>query len=131
MGSKRRFGNDPVQAYFEARRNTLYHGTLWQFYLYFLGHIHPVMSPQWPAAIVHHLWFLVDLFVFSLVTLPVCLYLKRASGQKFVQLLTRLCERPGGLLVLFLPIALILVALGASFPGDQNWPDVCGWLWFS
>src|SRR5260370_35186428 len=102
MGSKRRFGNDPVQAYFEALSNTLYHGTLWQFYLYFLGHIHPVMSPQWPAAIVYHLWFLVDLFVFSFVTLPVCRYLKLASGHEFFKFLTRCCEMPGVLPVLCL-----------------------------
>jgi glucan biosynthesis protein C len=118
----------PLQAYFEALSNSLFNGNVFQFYPYFLGHIHPVLSPQWPGAVTHHLWFLVDLFVFSLVTLPVCLFLKHSSGQKFVQLLARMCERPGGLLLLFLPIALIQVALRASFPGYQNWADVCCWL---
>ena len=41
-----------------------------------------------------------------------------------------MCERPGGLLVLFLPIALIQMALHALFPGYQNWSDVCCWLMF-
>jgi glucans biosynthesis protein C len=120
----------PFQAYFEALSNSLYNGTLLQFYPYFLGNIHPVLNPQWPGAISHHLWFLVDLFVFSLVTLPVCLFLKRVTGQKFIQNLARMCEKPGGLVLLFLPIALIQVALRASFPGYQNWSDVCCWLAF-
>ena len=120
----------PFQAYFEALSNSLYSGNLWQFYPYFLGHVHPVLSPQWPGAVTHHLWFLVDLFVFSLVTLPACLYLKRTAGHQFIELLVHMRERPGGLLVLFLPIALIQMALHASFPGYQNWSDVCCWLMF-
>jgi peptidoglycan/LPS O-acetylase OafA/YrhL len=120
----------PFQAYFEALSNSLFTGSLWQFYPAFLGHIRPVFSPQWVGSFAHHLWFLADLFVFSFLTLPVCLFLRRAAGQKFIHHLARLCERPGGLLAMFLPIALIQVALRAAFPGYQNWSDVCCWLTF-
>lgn len=118
----------PFQAYFEALSNSLYAGNVFQFYPYYLGHIRPVLSPQWLGSFTHHLWFLGDLLVFSLITLPFCLYLKGATGQKFVGHLVHLCQRPGGLLVLFVPIALTQMALRASFPGYQNWSDVCCWL---
>src|SRR5712691_4762256 len=120
----------PFQAYFQALSNSLFTGSFWQFYPFFLGHLRPVLNPQWLGSFAHHLWFLADLFVFTLITLPICLCLKRATGQKFIGHLAHLCERPGGLLVLFLPIALIQVALRAAFPGYQNWSDVCCWLMF-
>jgi len=120
----------PFQAYFEALSNSLFHGSLWQFYPFFLEHLRPVLNPQWLGSVAHHLWFLADLLVFSLMTLPVCLFLKRAVGRRFLDQLAHRCERPGGLLLLFLPIALIQVALRASFPGYQNWSDVCCWLTF-
>jgi glucans biosynthesis protein C len=118
----------PFQAYFEALSNSLYQGNVLQFYPYYLGHIRPVLNPQWLGSFTHHLWFLGDLLVFSLISFPLCLYLKRAVGQKLIGHLAHLCERPGGLLVLFVPIALTQVALRASFPGYQNWSDVCCWL---
>lgn len=120
----------PFQAYFEAISNSLYNGTLLQFYPLFLESIRVSWNPQWLGAYAHHLWFLADLFLFSLITLPVCLYLKREVGQRFIHRLADACERRSGLLVLVLPIAFIQVALQASFPGYQNWSDVFCWLTF-
>src|SRR6266568_1429276 len=68
----------PFQAYFQALSNSLFTGSLWQFYPSFLEHIRPVLNPQWLGSFAHHLWFLADLFVFTLLTLPICLCLKRA-----------------------------------------------------
>ena len=120
----------PFQAYFQAISNSLYHGTLLQFYPFFLQSIRVSWNPEWLGAYLHHLWFLADLFVFSLITLPVCLYLKREAGQSFIHRLADACERQGGFLILVLPIALIQLALRASFPGYQNWSDVFCWLTF-
>jgi glucan biosynthesis protein C len=118
----------PFQAYFEALSNARFAGSLIQFYPFFLTHLRPVWSPQWVGSVTHHLWFLADLWVFSLLTLPVCLCLRRTAGQRLISHLARWCERPGGLLVLFVPLALIQVALRAAFPGYQNWADVGCWL---
>lgn len=120
----------PFQAYFEALSNSRYHGPLLHFYPFFLESIRVSWNPQWLGTWVHHLWFLADLFLFSLITLPVCLYLKREAGQQFIHRLADTCERQGGLLVLVLPIAFIQVGLRASFPGYQNWSDVFCWLTF-
>ncbi len=120
----------PFQAYFQASSNSLYNGTLFQFYPLFLKSIRVSWNPQWLGAYAHHLWFLADLFLFSLITLPVCLLLKREVGQRFIHRLADACERRSGLLVLVLPIAFIHVTLRASFPGYQNWSDVFCWLTF-
>jgi glucan biosynthesis protein C len=120
----------PFQAYFEAISNSLYNGTLLQFYPLFLESIRVSWNPQWLGAYTHHLWFLADLFLFSLITLPVCLLLKREVGKRFIHRLAEACERRSGLLVLVLPIAFIQVTLRASFPGYQNWSDVFCWLMF-
>jgi len=53
-----------------------------------------------------HLWFLVWLFAFSLVALPVLLFLRGRSGNRFIGWLAKLSERPGVIFLFFLPFWL-------------------------
>jgi glucan biosynthesis protein C len=67
-----------------------------------------------------HLWFLVCLLAFSLVLLPGFVFLRGLRGGRLVQRLTGLLARPGGLLLLALPLAAVEVALGGEV-GHGGW----------
>lgn len=61
-----------------------------------------------------HLWYLYWLFIFSIVALPLFLYLMGARGRRWVGALAQLVERPGAILLLALPLCLVeaLIKLG-------------------
>jgi len=56
-----------------------------------------------------HLWYLEDLFLFSLVLLPVFAALKTTAGRRFTESLGRLTARPGVIFAWALPLALLLI----------------------
>jgi peptidoglycan/LPS O-acetylase OafA/YrhL len=56
-----------------------------------------------------HLWYLEDLFLFSLVLLPVFVLLKRPAGRRAVEALARFSSPPGRILLWLLPFALWLI----------------------
>ena len=120
----------PPEAYFLALAHSLYQGSFFAFYLHFFGSIRIDWNPQWLAAYGYHLWFLAFLFAISLINLPVIFYLRRESGQRFIRKLAALCEKPWGIFLFILPIALIQVALRAPFPVYQGWADFFTWLMF-
>lgn len=120
----------PFQKYFEEFSNVTFRGTLFQYYPYFFETLKFSLNPQWLGGYSHHLWFLADLFVFSIIALPICLMIKRDSGRAFIRKLAVIGEKPGGLLIFVIPIALIQVVLRPTFPGYQDYADVFMWLTF-
>lgn len=120
----------PCQAYFELVSNGRYSGTLMEFYPYFLGNILFKGQFSWIIANIHHLWFLAYLFVFSLVALPLCVYLRGTRGMAWVERLAALCERPGGFLLPVLPIVGVELGLRALFPVYCGLADALCWLLF-
>jgi glucans biosynthesis protein C len=118
----------PPLAYLVAISHSLYHGSLVQYYPYFFEHIQLSWNPQWLGAYAFHLWFLAFLFVISTLALPALLYVKRKRNLRFLSKIAAFCDRPAGLLVFVLPIALIQIALRAPFPGYQSWSDFFTWL---
>ncbi len=69
-----------------------------------------------------HLWYLGTLFIFSLVFLPLFLWLKRGSGQRVLGRLGDLVAAPGAVYLLALPTILCLILTdGASFLGNTDW----------
>jgi len=93
-------------------------------------------SPSIFESLGSHLWFLGYLFTFSLIALPLFLWLKTESGQHAIARLGKLGEVRGGLLVFVLPIAAVRMSLQPFFPGYTDWADfaymliffVCGYL---
>jgi hypothetical protein len=67
-----------------------------------------------------HLWFLYDLLLYSLLLLPVFLYLRRNLDQGWIAWLTGRCQRPWGVFLLALPVVLIEVVLGIVGPGSWH-----------
>lgn len=120
----------PLQAYFEWVSNGQYAGTLLEFYPYFLGNILCNGKLSWIISTVHHLWFLSYLFGFSLITLPLCLYLRSEKALAWIERLAVICERPGGPLVPLLPIIVVQVSLHALFPAYCSVTDALCWMLF-
>ncbi len=67
-----------------------------------------------------HLWYLEDLFLFTLVLLPLFVALKSQFGQRITEALGRLSARPGVIFLWALPIAMLTILfdpLGIVGPG--------------
>lgn len=64
-----------------------------------------------------HLWFILFLFVFSIVALPLFLWLRSSSGARMVSAFASFLKHPAALLLLFVPMTL-----AAAIPvlGDKN-----------
>jgi glucan biosynthesis protein C len=91
------------------------HGTelsFWEFYIYFFSHASDLggMDGQFSPA---HLWFILYLFVFSIILCYPFLILKRGRGEKFIQRLVKLFEIPGILLM----IPALIITIAAALPG--------------
>jgi hypothetical protein len=106
----------PIQ-YFALRRSPLFAESFAQFYRSFfdvtlkLGFPPLLTGPRYMA---HHLWFLKDLLVYTLVLLPLFLWLRSGPGQRLVGRLAAFCARPWAVFLLALPIAAIEAGLGAA-----------------
>ena len=100
----------PLQVYFERVSTSEFSGSFLHFYLYFFNGIYPQGNFT-----LNHLWFLLYLFVVSLIALPV---LRAINNKTKKNSIIRLVSR-GNLWILFLP-ALPLIVIEASF--RLSWP---------
>ena len=117
----------PPQIYYAMRFEAGDPGPYWQFLLRFFD-VRPVArfpaflegsgpDPQFHLA---HLWFLYYLLIWSLLLLPVFLYLRGQAGQRLVERLTALREGPWGVVLLAVPIAVLEAVLGTWKLGGWN-----------
>ena len=74
-----------------------------------------------------HLWYLEMLFVFSLLFLPLFLYLRKEKTWDFISNLTRFFKPRGFIFLLALPLALLEILLD---PGGIGRRDFGGWSLF-
>ena len=79
--------------------------------------------PKIIGGIGYHLWFLGFLFLYSLVALPLFIWLKGEAGRRFVSRLAGLCEHRGVILLFILPLAAVRLVLQPFSPELQNWAD--------
>jgi hypothetical protein len=97
------------------------------FRFYFDSRLGPdlgqLLNPKVFVNYASHLWFLGFLFVFSLILLPLFLWLKRDTGKRLISWLAGMCERRGFILVGIVPLALIRVFLQPLFPDYGAWSD--------
>jgi len=112
----------PIMLYFEWRHLAVtgeWYGSFQQFVL-----LHRAgFSPMWFGEVGFHLWFLGFLFCFSLLGLPLFLWLKGKSGQVFLSWLAGVCTRRGGILLFILPLLLVRLGLQPLFPEEHDWAD--------
>jgi glucan biosynthesis protein C len=112
----------PIMLYFEWRHITQKGAWLGSFRQFVLLH-RAGFSPMWFGEVGFHLWFLGFLFCFSLIALPLFLWLKGDSGRAAVSRLAGVCARRGGILLFILPLLLVRLGLHPLFPEEHDWAD--------
>jgi peptidoglycan/LPS O-acetylase OafA/YrhL len=127
----------PIMAYYEMIHKGLYVGSFTGFILdpggirAFLTEFHRLsFGPTVFGALGYHLWFLGFLFAFSLIALPLFLWLRGASGKRFIGRIGWLSGKRGGLLLLIIPLTLIQIALRPHYPAEHDWADFATMLVF-
>jgi len=115
----------PPQYFFEIMTNRGFTGSFWESYGLYFGNIfvnngpYSFYSSFWSG----HLWFIQQLFLVSLFTLPLLAYLKSDSGRDKIGGLAAKCDRVGGIFLLVIPIAVISVCLQwIPQRQDHGWP---------
>jgi glucan biosynthesis protein C len=119
----------PLQAYFEALNHGTFAGSFLQFVPWFVAHIQFSWHSPW-ISYPYHLWFLEFLWVFSLIALPLFLFLRGTAGSRVIDTLAAWCARPGVIFLFIVPIYLIRVALGPAFPAENDWATFVYYLTF-
>lgn len=108
----------PPQVYYRLLNTREYKASYLQFYPQFFNGIRPTGNFEWA-----HLWFIVYLFVFSLIALPIFIYLKQQSAQRWYTSIATRLERSGVIAYPALPLALIEGLLRPRWIGFQNLYD--------
>ncbi len=97
----------PPNAYYAKRIHSDYAGSYLEFYPDFFE-VGPNGVLDFTGGFtMAHLWFILFLFVFSLVALPIFLFLRRESGARLTSGLARFFAVPGAIFLLALPILAI------------------------
>lgn len=96
----------PLQVYLERITHNQFEGSFWSFYPHYFEGWFGIGTGNF-AWMGVHLWYLEFLFVFSIITLPLFLYLRSASGSRIVGMLARFLSRPWMIFLLALPIAIM------------------------
>ncbi len=106
----------PPQIYLERLTHGKFQGTFFQFLpRFFDGDF------VWWTGV--HLWYLEDLFLFTLVLVALFVWLKRPAGQRAIDILSRFSVRTGAIFFWLLPYALLLILvdpLGLMRPALSN-----------
>jgi hypothetical protein len=119
----------PIQAYYEFTHKGWWEGcSIVEFIFsaearaYFFTEYNSItFSPSIFGDVGYHLWFVGFLFVFSLIALPVFIWLKGESGKRFVASTARLAKWRGGLLLFTIPLILIGYFLQPFLSGYTGW----------
>lgn len=94
-------------------------------YGWFLTHFTPWLVPVFWG----HLWFIPRLFAYSVVALPLFIYLRGAHGRRVIDWLAARCEAPGFVFLFSVPLVLAEVLLGTGWLTrlTSNWPIYDDW----
>ncbi len=91
----------PPQMYLERLTHGEFQGTFFQFLPRFFS-----SDFAWTGV---HLWYLEYLFLFTLVLMPLFIWLKGPAGQRAIGILSRFSARPLAIFIWALPFALLLI----------------------
>jgi len=114
----------PPQIYFEHIKEF---ASYWDFYKTVFNFVpYPEGSFSW-----HHLWFIMYLFVFSLLAIPLLKFLRSPKSDHFKTKFTNILSRPAG--ILFVPATIILITqiiLRPYFPEETHDLKDLGYMTF-
>jgi hypothetical protein len=112
----------PPQVYIERISHHQFDGSFFQFFPhYFDGFYAFGGNFAWMGL---HLWFLLMLFIFSILTLPLFLGLRKNIGQDFISWLAGKLEYRGAIYLLAVPFAILEIIIDPSGIGRR---DFGGW----
>jgi glucan biosynthesis protein C len=106
----------PPQSYLGLRSHSGYAESFWHWFPRFFQIV--TEDPEGYLLGGHtwaHLWFIAHLLLYSLLALPLFLYLSRDSGQRLIKRLAAFCTRPGLIFLFAIPLLLTL-----------SFPDIAG-----
>lgn len=129
----------PPQAYFESVTNGGYAGTFGLMLSRYFGRLPADFLDAFPSVLYDparlvpftfsgHLWFLQYLFLISLVTLPLLLYLRSENGHSLIMRVAGWSDRRGGIFLFVIPLVFILICFRSLFGGGRTWTD---FLWYT
>jgi glucan biosynthesis protein C len=119
----------PIQFYFEKYTNSGYERNFWQLipnYFSSLNFPRITLRPDnlLPMPFSGHLWFLQYLFLISLLTLPLLIYLKSENGKRSIAKLAGWCNKQGGIFLFVIPISGTLIGLRILIKDRFSWADL-------
>ncbi|RAJ95663.1 acyltransferase-like protein [Larkinella arboricola] len=119
----------PPQIYFEWLFRGRFSGGYADFYPNVFGFEPYQDGGKGGAFSWHHLWFILYLFLYSLLSIPVFRYLKSPAGQRLIDRLEKLVAKPGGAMTFVGLILLSQILLRPFFPDDTH-ALVNDWAYF-
>lgn len=121
------FAMIPLQVYYERVSHLEFSGTIFDFYPhYFDGFYAFGGNFAWMGL---HLWYLLFLFIFTLLNLPLFLFLKKHGGQRLIAGVADLLAKPGAIFLLFIPVTVLDFGLMPNTPMGIR--DMGGWNLFT
>ena len=119
------FTHIPLQGYLAQVSQNQYSGSFWQWYPSMFNNVAwSGSSFNWRGG---HLWYLEMLFVFSLVCLPLFIWLGHASGKRVLAWLGDRLSAPGALYLPVLPILLLSATLNPENGSILTSEEFGGW----
>ena len=76
----------------------------WDFLFQFPGNPQTPFGPWYVVVGTGHLWFIGYLFGFSMIALPLFVFLRKPAGARIISWLAKLCEKPGMIFLLAIPV---------------------------
>jgi len=105
----------PPQIYLE-RVNQGFTGSFWEFYpTIFRGVPYPEGNTSW-----HHLWFILYLFIYDLISVPLFKWLLFGKGKNFVEKKLGWLAKGKRIYLLMVPSMIAFSSLILKFPSIQN-----------
>lgn len=112
----------PIQIYLSWRHRIATGMTDWTL-AEFVAERFARIGPKLFGALGYHMWFLGFLFAFSLLALPLFVWLKGEMGRCAIARLAHWCEHRGGILLFILPLVAVRLLLQPLFPIEHDWGD--------
>jgi peptidoglycan/LPS O-acetylase OafA/YrhL len=109
------FTHSVLQVYLERMTHGDFSGSFWEFYPHYFEGLYPFDGGNF-AWMGVHLWYLELLFVFSLIFLPLFLWLKRGFGQRVLARLGDGLAVSAVAILLAAPITLVLALVDPESP---------------
>lgn len=119
----------PPQIYLE-RVNQGFTGSYWEFYpSIFNGTPYPEGNTSW-----HHLWFILYLFIYDLISVPLFKWLLFGKGRKITEEKLGWLVKGKNIYLLMLPSMIVYAALILKYPGNNalvgDWCMLIYWYLF-